>query len=63
MHKHNLGIGDAETLADWFLYHMPQDQRGRLMAELPQVYGRVFPDVDADVIVSRVRAALNRRES
>lgn len=53
-----LSIGDAETLAAWFLYHMDMDLRHRLMASLPTVYARVYPGVDPDAIMSAVRAEI-----
>ncbi len=58
MPSHNLGIGAAEELAEWFLARMNQDQRGRLMAERPQLYAEVFPDVDRAIIVRHVADAV-----
>lgn len=54
-----LGIGDTEKVLHWFLYHMPMEQRGELMAELPQQYAGLFPDVDPGIITAAVRRKLN----
>jgi hypothetical protein len=47
---HNLGIHDNEVLAEWFLYHLSLEQRHKLMAELPLIYSRLYPDVAAEVL-------------
>jgi len=56
-----LSIADAEELAKWFLYRTDQEMRGRLMAERPQLYGRVFPGVRSRFIMERVQSALEAR--
>jgi hypothetical protein len=56
-----LNWSELETVVGWFLYRMAQDQRGRLMAELPQLYGKMFPGVSSEAITDRVRAALDAR--
>jgi hypothetical protein len=58
---HQLSIADAEELACWFLPKMNQELRGRLMAERPQLYGRVFPGVRSRIILERVQSALEAR--
>jgi hypothetical protein len=56
-----LSIRDAERVAEWFLYHGGDDNwRGRLMADMPLVYARVYPGVDPEAILRNVRAALAR---
>lgn len=56
-----LSIGDAERVAAWFLHHGgSEDWRGRLMADMPLVYARVYPGVDPEAILRNVRAALER---
>lgn len=49
-----LGIGDAEIIARWFLYRVKPEQRRQLMADLPQVYSRMYPDVDQAIITAAV---------
>lgn len=61
MTSHNLSIGAAEELAEWFLARMGQDQRGRLMAERPQLYAEIFPDVSREIIVRHVSDAMTMR--
>lgn len=51
----NLGIRDAEVLAEWFLYHMGPEQRGKLMAEHPLIYARLFPSVPDTTIIGCVQ--------
>lgn len=46
-HLDNLTGLDKEMLLNWFLYHMPMEQRRRLMREMPVVYNKV---VDAPVV-------------
>lgn len=53
-----LSIGDAETLAVWFLKHAGPELRARLMGDLPLVYARVYPGVDPDAILRNVRAGI-----
>lgn len=51
----NLGIHDTEDLAAWFLYHMPGEQRGRLIAERPKIYAKLCPTVTPERIAEIVR--------
>lgn len=53
-HGKALGIGDAETIAEWFVVHMTQEQRALFMAERPMVYHRLFPEVRMSVITERI---------
>jgi hypothetical protein len=55
----NLPGGEVEQLAEWFLNLMDVEQRGRLMAELPQIYARMYPGVKAEIITARVTAAIH----
>jgi hypothetical protein len=57
----NLGTAELESLADWFLYRMPMQQRHDLMAELPQTYGKIFPGVSGATIAKAVSVRLNER--
>jgi len=57
----NLGTAELEMLADWFLSRMPMQQRHDLMAELPQAYGRLYPDVSGSAIAKAVSGRLNER--
>lgn len=58
----NLNDSDARALVGWFIYRMPQEQRHRLMAELPQLYCKLFPGVSTGVIESAVAAALDSQQ-
>lgn len=51
---HKLGIHDNEVLAEWFVYNLSQEQRFKLAAELPVIYGRMYPDVAPSRIASFV---------
>lgn len=55
-----LSIGDAETLAVWFLKHAGPELRARLMGDLPLAYARTYPGVDPDVILRNVRIGIDR---
>jgi hypothetical protein len=57
----NLRQSELERVVAWFTHHMDLDQRRRLMADLPQQYAKLYPDVDADVIADAVRYAIRER--
>ncbi len=52
-----------ERLLKWFEYNMSQDQRGKLMAELPQDYLALVGARPSTVraVATRVENALNRQ--
>ncbi len=54
---------DMELLVDWFTYRLDIDDRKELMADLPLVYGRLFPGVQADIILAAVDRALARNKA
>jgi hypothetical protein len=58
----NLYQNELEDLVEWFCHRMGQDQRALLMAERPQEYAKLFPSVDADIILARVRERLGVRK-
>lgn len=47
---HNLGIRDTEELAEYLLYHMSMELRGKLMAERPVLYSRLYPKVTPETL-------------
>ena len=49
-----LAHSELETVVSWLLAAMPAEMNDRFMAELPQHYGRLFPDVSAEVIADAV---------
>jgi hypothetical protein len=49
---------EANSLIDFFLYYMSQDQRRALMASRPQVYAKLFPSASAEVISGVVKQQL-----
>jgi hypothetical protein len=51
---HNLGIRDTEELAEYLLYHISMELRGKLMAERPVLYSRLFPTVTPENLAFRV---------
>jgi hypothetical protein len=53
---------ELKQLADWFLQHMPLDQRRRLMAEMPQAYAALFPGVSTILINDAVWDVLQARD-
>jgi hypothetical protein len=55
----NLSISDSADFAAFMLQLMTTDQRAKMMAERPALYARLFPGVDADVIISQVRAQIS----
>ncbi len=42
----------------FLLARMDQETRGELMACLPVTYGRLYPKVDSDIILAKVRGRL-----
>ncbi len=50
----DLGTGDTDTLAAFFVRYMTMEQRHTLMAEMPLLYKRLFPHVPAGVILEHV---------
>jgi hypothetical protein len=58
----DLGIADADMLAGFLLRHMTMEQRHLLMAEMPLLYKRTFPDVRTETIAAIVRRELNQLE-
>jgi hypothetical protein len=62
MPQHNLSIGDAERLAEWFLHRMPVQQRLLLMADMPLVYARVT-DVNPATVAEVVADALTTQHA
>lgn len=53
-----LSTHELETAVRWFTYHMPSEQRGRLMAEMPVLYAKLFPGVSPKAVLERVAAGL-----
>lgn len=54
---------ELEDLVRWFTTNMSQETRIRLMGEMPVHYALLYPGVDRDAIVSRVRLALDRADA
>lgn len=50
---------DAEVVARYFLYHLGQDERRLLMADLPLVYARMYPGVSAEILAGQVSAMID----
>jgi len=48
-HVEDLGAFELEHLARFLLHHMGQDVRGKLMAESPVLYVKLFPHTAATV--------------
>ena len=57
---HALGWDECEQLVEWFTHRMSQETRHDLMADLPQLYGKLYPGVDPSVITAAVLGKLNR---
>jgi hypothetical protein len=55
----NLGFNETEDLARFLVHHMTMEQRGRLMAERPVIYARLFPTVTPETISFKVDAAIH----
>lgn len=56
---HNLGIRDTEDLAEYLLYHLSMELRGKLMAERPVLYSRLYPSVDAETLAFKVSETIH----
>jgi hypothetical protein len=56
----NLGIRDTEDLAEFLLYHLTMELRGKLMAERPVLYSRLYPGVSPETLAFRVSAAIHK---
>jgi hypothetical protein len=56
---HNLGIRDTEDLAEFLLYHITVELRGKLMAERPVLYSRLFPTVSPETLAFRVSEVIH----
>ena len=56
---HNLGIRDTEELAEYLLYHLSSELRGKLMAERPVLYSRLYPKVSAENLAFRVSQTIH----
>jgi hypothetical protein len=54
-----LGFADLERVADFLLHHMSQQTRGKLMAELPVAYAKLYPGVDSAIIIDHVAHAID----
>jgi hypothetical protein len=58
----NLSQSELETLANFFIAGMTMTQRHKLMATNPQLYAKMYPSVNAEVIARQVRLEiLNNR--
>jgi len=53
-----LSISDADCVARWFLYRAGPDERRLLMADMPQVYARMFPGVSRELITEQVSSMI-----
>lgn len=58
----NLTTKELQDLVRFFTYTMGMDQRGKLMAEMPLVYAKLYPDVDPEIIVQKVRYQMMNKE-
>ncbi len=50
----DLGMKDTERVAEFLAYHMSQETRHAMMAELPVAYAKMCPGVRPAVIIARV---------
>lgn len=41
MSKFNLKSYEVDTALEFFMYHMPMDQRRQLMSEFPEIYNKL----------------------
>jgi hypothetical protein len=60
MTTRHLNQGELEVVVGWFLNRASADERTELMADLPQLYSKLFPGVNVNVIAASVRDKLNR---
>jgi hypothetical protein len=51
----NLGGSEQETLIGFLVHHMSIASRNQLMAEMPVIYGKLYPEVPAALTVQRVK--------
>lgn len=56
----NLGIHDTEILAEFLMHHLTMELRGKLMAEMPLLYSRMFPTVTPENLAFRVSSAIHQ---
>jgi hypothetical protein len=59
---HNLGTRDTEDLAEFLLYHLSMELRGKLMAERPVLYSRLFPNVAPETLSFRVSERIHAEQ-
>lgn len=60
---HNLNTHDTEVLAEWFMWKLSMEQRHNLIAEMPLIYSRMFPDVSPTLMGDYVKTRINRERS
>ena len=60
MNVGNLGDSEQVTLIEFFSHHMSITSRNQLMAELPVIYGKLYPNVAPELIGSKVVAAIRQ---
>jgi hypothetical protein len=53
-----LGIGEAEDFTAWMLGKLTPELRRELMADRPQLYRALFPEVAEETILDAVRRKL-----
>jgi hypothetical protein len=58
----NLGIRDTEDLAEFLLYHLSMELRGKLMAERPVLYSRLYPTVSAETLAFKVSETIHAEQ-
>lgn len=58
-YRGKLSQHDLETVVDWFMYHLPMEQRTELMADLPQQYA-ALTGATPEVIAERVLGKIGR---
>jgi stalled ribosome rescue protein Dom34 len=49
-----LNTTESAMLLNWFMVHMPMEQRHALMGELPVIYRHLFPAVNPQLITDKV---------
>jgi hypothetical protein len=62
-HGRPLGIGEAEDFTAWMLGKLTPELRRELMADRPQLYAALYPEVDPAVILAAVDRKLSRKEN
>lgn len=58
----NLRDNEKDTVLRFFLFYMPMEQRGQLMAQHPLIYGHLYPDVPKETIANKVHQALRAQD-